>query len=270
MKRKTLITAPLAVLLSLAWLPCPGAKALTLSSGSATITLSEGIADSISEFDSLFDAGTTRADALSLAAPGNAPFTEGASVLYSDPIRPFGVTPLNDAGGTTPGTPGASRTRQATTLDFTPGSVLGSWSTSNDAFGFTGNTVLGEQIGLTLMQRFTGPFSGALLYGDFALRYTGSKLMLTSNIDFLNAEWAEIGSPVVNYTGDSNGGTLTITGDLLIGEGLALLDGSAVVGTDFGNFSLTATVVPEPASGILLGSAAVALSALRRRRGAAR
>lgn len=259
MKKHLTQTFALALVSSL--LSGAAAHAATISSGSVTFTLNEGAANGISEFDALFSAATTRANVLSQPAPGDVSFSEGGTVQYVDPIRPFGEAPLNDAGGTTPGAPGGSRTRQATTLDFDPGDILGSWSTSNDSFGFTGNSILGEQIALTLMQRWTGPFTGSLLYGDFALRYTGSKLMLTSNIDFLHAEWAEIGSPVINYAGD----TLTISGDLLIGEGLFLLDSGAVIGTDFGDFSLTAQVVPEPSSALLLLAGFAGIAGFRRR-----
>ena len=126
-----------------------------ITAGSAAITLQEGTANGISEFDAYFDAARTRTQTLADPAPGNAPFTEVpadpsvGTITLDDPIRPFDVAPLNDAGGTTPGVPGASRTRQANTLQFdptSPASFLSSWSTSNDSFGFTGNTTLGEQI----------------------------------------------------------------------------------------------------------------------------
>ncbi len=253
MKSKPRFFKHLILTASAALLTEASANAALLYSGSASITLSEGVANGIQEFDALFSESTTRANTLALAAPGNAPFTEGATVQLVDAMRPSGATLITGDG----------RARQATTLDFDPGNILGSWSTSSDSFGFTGSSTLGEQIGFTLMQRWTGPFPGALLYGDFALRYTGSKLMLTSNIDFLNAEFAEIGSPVVNFSGN----TLSISGDLLIGEGLALLDGSAIPGTDFGDFSFTGSIapVPEPAT-TAFGIAALAAATTRRRR----
>lgn len=250
--------------------------AVIVTGGSASITFNEGVANSIAEFDSYFDATRTRAQTLSDASPGNAAFTEMPNDLTAgvvqlvDPIRPSGVAPLNDAGGTTPGAPGSSRTRQATTLDVDPTSavsLLGSWSLSSEDFGaFAGATTLGEQIAFTSMQRWTGPFPGALLYGDMALRYTGSRLVLTTNIDFLNAVFAEIGSPVVSVSGS----TLTISGDLLIGGGLALLDSSAIPGTDFGDFSMTANLAAVPEAGafacVLAATAASAVIGVRRMR----
>jgi len=237
------------------------AEAVTITGGSAAITFTEGVASGISHFDAYFNASATRAQTLSDPAPGNATFTRPTAntVQLTDPVRPGGVTP-----SPFPGTPGSTRSPQKTTLDINPSNVLGTWSTSNDAFAFVGNSTLGEQIALTSMTRWTGPFTGSLIYGDFALRYTGSKLVLASNIDFLNAAFADIGSPVISVSGN----TLTITGDLLVGGGLNVLDPTAIPGTDFGDFSLTATLVPEPSSIILASTAGVGLIAIgwRRRR----
>jgi hypothetical protein len=235
------------------------AGAVTITSGSAAITLTEGVANGISHFDAYFNESATRAQSLSDPAPGNESFTRptATTVQLTDPVRPGGVTPVPF-----PGTPGATRSPQKTTLDINPSNVLGTWSTSNDAFAFVGNSTLGEQIALTSMTRWTGPFTGSLLYGDFALRYTGSKLVLTSNIDFLNAAFADIGSPVISVIGN----TLTISGDLLVGGGLNVLDPSAIPGTDFGDFTLTATLVPEPSSVVLGAMAGIGVLAMAFRR----
>ncbi|HUJ70681.1 MAG TPA: hypothetical protein VLZ30_00445 [Verrucomicrobiae bacterium] len=203
------------------------------------MSITEGMANSISEFDAYFDESRTRSETLSDAAPGNAPFIEDASgVTLTDPIRPYGVVP-----SPFPGVPGSTRSPQKTTLVFDPADVMGTWTLSNDSFGFTGNTTKGEQIALTSMQRWTGPFTGVLLYGDFALRRTsGTELKLTSNIDFLNAEFASITNPAVSVVGN----TLTISGALRIDQGLFLLDSTASVGAVFGGFTLTATIAPVP------------------------
>ncbi len=207
--------------------------------GSAVITLQESVAAATGEFDAYFSALKTRTETLSGPAPGDAAFTEtpadpaSGTVVLTDPIRPLAETPVTGDG----------RTRQATTLQIENlSNVLGSWTTSDDATSFVGSTTLGEQIGFTSMQRWTGPFTGSLLFGDFGLRYTGSKLVLTSNIDFLDAAYADIGSPNISVSGNE----LTIEGDLLIGGGLALLDPSAVPGTDFGDITITATLAEPP------------------------
>lgn len=257
------------------------AFAATITGGTASWTVNEGFSDALGWLDANFSAGKTRAQTLSEPATGDAFYDRlsGASgtlgnsttpgvngtpgtVVVGDTIRPYGEVPLNDAGGTTPGVPGNSRTRQATTLDFDPAHILGTWSTSLDLGAFVGAGVLGEQIAFTTMQRYGGPFTGVLVYGDFALRNTGTKLTLTSNIDFLNAAFADIGSPQIMVSGN----TLTITGDLLVSGGLNVLDPSSQIGEDFGDFAMTATITPEPGTGLLLllGFAAGATTLLQR------
>lgn len=267
---------PMFLGLALAALGSASVEAAIIQSGWVDITLTEGVANGIYEFDAYFNDAATRAETLADAAPGNAAFVETptdpatGTVTLIDPIRPSGEIP-----SPYPGTPGASRSRQITTLDFDPSDILGSWTPSNDAFAFVGNTTLGEQIALTSMQRWTGPFTGMLLYGDFSLRYVPGRvdsvrsgLVLTSNIDFPNAAFADIG----NATIDISGNTLTIQGDLLVSGGLNVLDPSAIPGTDFGNFSLTAQVVPEPASVVLLllgGLIVIGVAHTRRKQSAA-
>ena len=240
---------------------------LVITGGSAALTINEGQANSISDFNAYFDELTTRANVLGLAAPGNKPFIDsGASVQLNDPIRPFGATPPSGLG----------RTPQLTTLQIENASdVLGSWQSSTDLGPFVGSNV-SEQIAFTSMQRYTGPFTGQLIYGDFALRYvsgrvglvrdgnTLSGLVLTSNIDFANAAFADIGNATINIANNQ----LFIGGDLLISDGLQALDPAATLGKDFGEFSMVAniTAVPEPSSMLLVVLPAVGLAWRRRRR----
>lgn len=240
------------------------ASADTVLSGTVTVNLIEGKAASIGWLDAHFTDAVEREDCLAGPAPGDAwfnrlsgtPGTLGTSTTVGvpgtpgvvelvDPIRPFGVVPA-----IYPGIPGSTRSRQITTLDVDRSNILGSWSASNNSFAFVGNTVLGEQIAFTSIQRWGGPFTGVLIYGDFALRYvpgrTGvlmpdgvlSGLVLTSNIDFLNSAWADIANATISCVGD----TLTISGDLLTSGALFVLDPSAIPGTRFGTFSMTATL----------------------------
>lgn len=255
------------------------ASAAVIFSGSASMSLNEGNANSIAWLDAYFNASTSRADTLALPAPGNAtinrlsgtPGVTGTStsagvpgtpgtVQLSDPVRPFGEVPITGDG----------RTRQSTTLDFDPANVLGTWNASSDFGPFVGSGT-SEQIAFTSMQRWGGPFTGVLIYGDVALRYvpgragtstvggTRSGLVLTSNIDFANAAFADI----ANATIVSDGSILSISGDLLISNGLTALDPAAVLGTNFGTFSMTA-LVPAPGAAALLGLGG--LLAARRRR----
>ncbi|MFO0912201.1 MAG: hypothetical protein U0795_04555 [Pirellulales bacterium] len=243
--------------------------AATIVSGSAKITLTEGLANSVNKLDAYFDATATRSQTLTDPAPGNLPFisTPPSTVQLNDPIRPSGEVPAGY-----PGTPGSSRSPQLTTLDLDPDNILGSWTPSNDAVVFVGNTTLGEQIAFTSMQRWTGPFPGVLLYGDFALRYVPGRananlsgLVLTSNIDFLGAAFADIANASITVSDDN---TLSITGDLWMAGGLTALDPSAVTGTNFGDFELSAKLVPEPGSAglILLGGTICWLRSSRTRR----
>ena len=243
------------------------------SCGSVTMTLFEGKAASIGWVDAYFSDSASRSEVLSGPAPGNAPFvrlsgipgTLGTSttsgvpgtpgvVRVNDPIRTFGSIPMPALPETYPGVPGVSRSRQVTTLKVDPNNILGAWTPSSDDSGiFVGNSTLGEQIAFTSMQRWGGPFTGVLVYGDFALRYAPGRvgqiasdgvlsgLVLTSNIDFLNVSFADL----ANATITSDGHTLTISGDLLISGALFVLDSSAVVGTKFGTFSLTTCLTPS-------------------------
>ncbi|MBL9166004.1 MAG: hypothetical protein JNL18_25000 [Planctomycetaceae bacterium] len=217
------------------------AAALTIVGGSVSLTMHEGAATSIGEFDAYFDDLIDRAETLSAPMLGNAAFTESPTnpgvVSLVDEVRPFGEIP-----SPYPGVPGETRSRQLTTLNIDPADILGSWTASNDDYAFVGNRELGEQIAFDHMQRWTGDFTGVLLYGDFALRHVsdggGSKLFLTSNIDFPNAAFAEIGNPQLSVSDH----TLTIVGEMRIGPALFVLDPSAVPGTPFGSFALNASL----------------------------
>lgn len=257
---------------------CLTAQVEVVSSGSAVMTLQEGQAASIGWLDAHFTDAVERTEALSDPAPGDAPYNRltgipgtigtgtepgvpgtPGSVQIADPLRPFGEVP-----SIYPGVPGVTRSRQITTLDFNPADVLGTWAPSNDAFAFVGNANLGEQIAFTSIQRWGGPFVGVLVYGDFALRYVPSRagtvtpggvlsgLVLTSNIDFLNAAWADI----ANATITSGSGSLAISGDLVSSGGLFVLDPTAALGTKFGTFSLTANA-PAPCRGDINGDRVV-------------
>lgn len=241
--------------------------------GEAIITLEEGRAPSLGWVDAHFGDTRTRGQVLSDPAPGDAPLlrlsgvpgvlgtstTPGVPgtpgiVRVTDLMRPFGAVPTPPLPDTYPGVPGSSRSRQVTTLVVDPSNILGTWSPSNDLAGvFVGNTLRGEQIAFTSMQRWGGPFTGVLVYGDFALRYvpgragrpaldgTLSGLVLTSNIDFLDTSVADLANASIT----SDGHTLSITGDLLISGALNVLDPGAVIGTKFGTISVT-TCLAQP------------------------
>ncbi len=235
--------------------------------GEVVLTLEEGRAPSLGWVDAHFSDSRTRGQVLSAPAPGDAtllrlsgipgvlgtstslgiPGTPGV-VQLRDLMRPFGSIPTPPSPDSFPGVPGSSRSRQVTTLIVDPNNILGTWSPSNDLAGvFVGNSVRGEQIAFTSMQRWGGPFTGVLVYGDFALRYvpgragqlaldgTLSGLVLTSSIDFLDTSVADLANASIT----SDGHTLNITGDLLISGAMNVLDPGAVVGRKFGTISVT-------------------------------
>ena len=85
-----------------------------------------------------------------------------------------------------------------------------------------------------------------------------SGLVLTSNVSFTDVAFADIGNAIISVSGS----VLTITGDLLISDGLIAVGFPAgTLGTDIGDFSLTANLVPAPGALALL-----ALAPLGRRR----
>lgn len=213
-------------------------RAGTLASGNAVLSIDEaesGANTALTSLVAFFGSTESRNDCLS--GPG-VPFT--ASNL------PFPAMP---AVVTNP--PG--RTLQATNVDLDSADILGSWTPATSDFGSF--VIGGEQIGLGGMMRWTGTFTGILIFGDLAMRHSPSRtgvvrhgntlsgLVLTSNIDFQNAAYADIAnitiSPVVNHQ-------FTITGDLVYSEGFALLTGDAEdAGVDFGNFTFTGTLVSD-------------------------
>jgi len=235
--------------------------------GEAVITLEEGRAPSLGWVDAHFSDTRTRTQTLSDHAPGDALFVRlsgvpgalGTSfepgvpgtpgvVRVTDPMRSFGYVPMPAPPESFPGVPGASRSRQVTTLVLDLADILGTWTPSNDLAGvFVGNAVRGEQIAFTAMQRWGGPFNGVLVYGDFALRYVPTRvgqpaldgtlcgLVLTSNIDFLDTSVADLANASIT----SDGNTLSITADLLISGALNVLDPGAIVGTKFGTIAFT-------------------------------
>jgi hypothetical protein len=248
--------------LALAAIATGTASAAPIVGGNAVFSIDQAAFGSLSNITTLnafFDNSETRSQLLANAAPGDG---------FTLPDIDFGV---NVGALTDPDGPGG-RTLQTTSLDVDLGDILGSWSPATlDIGAFVSG---GEQIGLEGMTRWTGNFTGSLLFGDFAIRYapgrtgvvrngnTLSGLVVTSNIDFANATFLDI----ANATISGAGSTLSVLGDLVISDGYAALDPSAVLGGDVGDISLSAAVVPLPATLPLLGSAVGALLAARRRR----
>ena len=219
-----------------------GSGSATLSFDMPTITTSTPL----SSLDASFGITETATELLSL--PGNSP---SSSLAWA----------FNALGTASP----AGRFIQGTSLDLDPTNVLGSWGGASDFGAFVAG---GEQIGFGGATRWAiNPLfgGGGLLLGDFGLRYSASRvgggrsgLVLTSNVSFTDVAFADIGNAIISVSGS----VLTITGDLLISDGLIAVGFPAgTLGTDIGDFSLTANLVPAPGALALL-----ALAPLGRRR----
>lgn len=232
-----------------------------LASGSATMTFDLPTLlgqTPLNTFDAAFGITETRTQVLS-TLPGNNP---SATQTWS-------INPVGTASPT-------GRTIQGTTLTIDPTNVLGTWgSVTSDSGAFASG---GEQIGFGGMTRWLVDASaggGKLLFGDWALRYSPTRagtfagstsnvrsgLVLTSNIDFANATFVDIGNASITVTGNS----FTITGDMLVSDALIALGfPPSNRGLDVGDFSFTGTLVPAPGAAALLGLGG--LVAARRRR----
>lgn len=230
-----------------------------IASGSATMSfdLPTFLGQSpLNTFDAAFGITETRDQLLNL--PGNSP--SASQNWVTNPV----------------GTPSPTgRTIQGTTLTIDPANVLGTWGSVTSDFGAF--AIGGEQIGFGGMTRWTldPGIPGVLLFGDWALRYSPARagtfagsttnirsgLVLTSNIDFANATFVDIGNANISVTGN----TLSITGDMLLSDGLIALGfPQSNLGLDAGDFNFTATLVPAPGAAVLLGAGG--LLAARRRR----
>ena len=230
-----------------------------IAGGSATMTfdLPTFLGQSpLNTFDAAFGITETRDQLLNL--PGNSP--SASQIWVTNPV----------------GTPSPrGRTIQGSTLTIDPANVLGTWGAVASDFGAF--AIGGEQIGFGGMTRWTldPGIPGVLLFGDWALRYSPARagtfagsttnirsgLVLTSNIDFASATFVDIGNANISVTGN----TLSITGDMLLSDGLIALGfPQSNLGLDAGDFNFTATLVPAPGAAGLLGFGG--LLAARRRR----
>ncbi|MCE2923942.1 MAG: hypothetical protein LW822_00535 [Phycisphaeraceae bacterium] len=231
-----------------------------IASGSATMSfdLPTFLGQSpLNTFDAAFGVTETRTQVLS-GLPGNNP--SASQTWATNPV----------------GTPSPTgRTIQGSTLTIDPANVLGTWGAVASDFGAF--AIGGEQIGFGGMTRWTldPGIPGVLLFGDWALRYSPARagtfagsttnirsgLVLTSNIDFASATFVDIGNANISVTGN----TLSITGDMLLSDGLIALGfPQSNLGLDAGDFNFTATLVPAPGAAGLLGFGG--LLAARRRR----
>jgi len=140
-----------------------------------------------------------------------------------------------------------TRYTQPTTFSFTPGSVA----------GHTGSIGLG---GVTRFDIFGG-FGGSLLYGDYTLQFDASRSFLGGSGWYLkgNIPPAAAAFDLLNVNIVEAPGSLSISGDLCVSYEIANFLYSTPGDTliDVGNFTFTATTVPEPSALALLGLGAL-------------
>jgi hypothetical protein len=152
----------------------------------------------------------------------------------------------------------AGRTNQPTTFSYLPGSLM----SHSGVIGLGGvsrwdvNPLLG---------------GGVLGFGDFTLQYNSSRIALGGSGWSLKVYLAGGGGntafDLVNVITNATDTSLSISGDLAVSPEVAigLLGTPADAGKDVGNFSFTATAIPEPASALLGGIALLGLLGRRAR-----
>jgi hypothetical protein len=201
--------AALAATGVVAFASCAFAQEVAITGGTATLTYDLPVllkSTPLAGFNAVFGITESYDEVLNLP-PNNPP----ATVSW----------PLNLLGTPSP----QGRGVQSTTLELDPANVFETWTSGNDVGPFL---VGGEQIAFGGLTRFSldPGINGQLLFGDWGLRYSPARvdgvrsgLVLTSNLSFANAVFADIGSVDVTV----KGARLEITGDVLIGDALILL-----------------------------------------------
>lgn len=140
-----------------------------------------------------------------------------------------------------------SRFTQPTTFAYTPGALS----------SHTGS------IGLGGVSRFDvyGGFAGSLLYGDYTLQFDSARSFFGGTGWYLKANIppAAAAYDLLNVTITEAPGTFTISGDLGVSYEVAnaLYNTPSDTLKDVGNFTFTATTVPEPSALALAGLGAL-------------
>lgn len=192
------------------------------------------------------------ASALSITLSPAATFSVGAGTtsvgLDTDLLATIGWS-VTGASGTV--TPAAGFD---VGFDILPGS---DFSYDDDPFAINGGSIFHSGT-VELTSDGTSTPAGSVSVGNFTIDSSLSVIdTFTTGAALFSA-----GSPVVDA---DTPGQLQVTGDLLITDALSttLVGNTSLTGTDAGDFRVDA--VPEPSASILLGGAALALMARRRR-----
>jgi hypothetical protein len=232
----------MAALFGLAFMPGGArvARAGLITGGAATMTFDIEAINPLLTYTRFY--GLLDNQAATLTAPqiqsGTVPVPPGSPSTPTNLLHPVNGAVVTDPTG---------RNRQASTLDYDPSNVLGSWTASTNSGAVTSG---GEQIGFDGVTMNAYALGGNFLWGDFALRRDptrgGDGLVLVNNYGFgFNA--FDLG--VSSLAADAS--ALTITGTLLLSpEWAGTFGGTA--GANVGSFSMVATV-PEPGTMTLAG-----------------
>ena len=175
-----------------------------------------------------------------------------ATPSYTEQVYPMnGETVFNIT------TPLPGRTNQPTTFSFPRG----------NAQGHTGS------IGIAGISRFAAAESvggGKLLYGDFTIQYDPDRIELGGSGWYLKGNIAPTAAAfdILNVSVVETATTLTISGDLGVSFEVAnlLYNTPDDAGRDVGDFTFTASIVPEPGSATLLLTGFAAIATRRRTR----
>jgi len=151
-------------------------------------------------------------------------------------------------------------------------------NTDFDYNGIDPTTSVGGTIGLAGVWKTGGNFTGALVQGDFDLKYDSNRIgdaniadgnssgwFLTNNTSFPQPVY-DLGGVTTTTATDS----FSLSGDMLFSSAFVAGFAGATVGQDMGDISVTVSTVPIPAAVWLFGTGMLGLiGAGRRKMGAA-
>ena len=232
--------------------------ALTLAGGSATIDYDKaawdvlaagfGAGPNVLTLDEFFDLPAVNARTSSQILNDEVQLFPS----YTGQVYPMNGTSVSNLAG---------RTNQPTTFEFTAGNLT----------SHTGSIGLG---GISQFEVTPLLGGGHLVFGDFTLLFDNARTTSGRSGWYLKGNITPAGAAFDLFNANvlETPTSITISGDLGVTPEVAvqLFATSADIGRDVGNFSFTASVVPEPSSAMLLLGAIATMCGVRRRGAAQR